>query len=87
MLAAEELLSAPFFKETLWVRGKEGDFSEPLAAIQGAHPDVGIGSYPVFLDGRYRCKLVLRSRDSGALERAAGAIRDALDLDSPPPAS
>jgi molybdenum cofactor synthesis domain-containing protein len=85
-MAAEELISAPFFKETLWVRGKEGDFSEPLAAIQRAHPEVGIGSYPVFLDGRYRCKLVLRSRDSAALARAAGAVRDALDLDPPPAA-
>lgn len=83
-MAAEELISAPFFKETLWVRGKEGDFSEPLAEIQRAHPAVGIGSYPVFLDGRYRCKLVLRSRDSSALELAAGAVRDALDLDPPP---
>lgn len=83
-MAAEELLSAPFFKETLWVRGKEGDFSDALAGIQGAHPEVGIGSYPVFLDGRYRCKLVLRSRDAEALERAAGAVRGTLDLDSPP---
>ena len=85
-MAAEQLLSAPFYKETLWVRGKEGDFSEPLAAIQGAHPAVGIGSYPVFLDGRYRCKLVLRSRDALALERAAREVRDVLDLDPPPAA-
>ncbi len=85
-MAAEQLLSAPFYKETLWVRGKEGDFSEPLAAIQLAHPTVGIGSYPVFLDGRYRCKLVLRSRDALALERAAREVREALDLDPPPAA-
>jgi molybdopterin-biosynthesis enzyme MoeA-like protein len=83
-LAAEELLSSPFYKQTLWVRGKEGDFSEPLAAIQRGNPDVGIGSYPVFLDGRYRCKLVLRSRDSAALERAAREVQERLDLDPPP---
>jgi molybdenum cofactor synthesis domain-containing protein len=85
-MAAEQLLSAPFYKETLWVRGKEGDFSEPLAGIQRAHPSVGIGSYPVFLDGRYRCKLVLRSRDALALERATREVREALDLDPPPAA-
>jgi molybdenum cofactor synthesis domain-containing protein len=85
-MAAEQLLSAPFYKETLWVRGKEGDFSEPLAGIQRAHPTVGIGSYPVFLDGRYRCKLVLRSRDALALERAAREVREVLDLDPPPAA-
>jgi molybdenum cofactor synthesis domain-containing protein len=83
-MAAEELLSSPFYKETLWVRGKEGDFSESLAEIQHAHAAVGIGSYPVFVDGRYRCKLVLRSRDSAALERAARDVREKLDLDLPP---
>lgn len=83
-VAAEELLSSPFHKETLWVRGKEGDFSEPLAAIQADHPEVGIGSYPVFIDGRYRCKLVLRARDEGRLAAARDAIADALELDSPP---
>lgn len=81
---ADELLSAPFYKETLWVCGKEGDFSEPLAGIQRAHVTVGIGSYPVFLDGRYRCKLVLRARDPVALAAAVGAIEAALALDTPP---
>ncbi|HUP01538.1 MAG TPA: competence/damage-inducible protein A [Gemmatimonadota bacterium] len=84
--AADQLLSAPFYKETLWVCGKEGDFSEPLAAIQSAHSAVGIGSYPVFLDGRYRCKLVLRARDPAALAAAARAIEASLRLDTPPPA-
>lgn len=83
-VAAEELLASPFHKETLWVHGKEGDFSEALAAIQAAHPDVGIGSYPVFLDGRYRCKIVLRSRDADAIEAAGRAIGEALRLDTPP---
>ncbi len=83
-VAADGLLSAPFYKETLWVRGKEGDFSEALAAIQQRHAMVGIGSYPVFLDGRYRCKLVLRSRDPAALAAALRAIETALALDTPP---
>ena len=82
--AADQLLSAPFYKETLWVCGKEGDFSESLASIQTAHVAVGIGSYPVFLDGRYRCKLVLRARDPAALSAAARAIEAALTLDTPP---
>lgn len=83
-VAADELLSIPFYKETLWVRGKEGDFSEALGAIQSAHPDVGIGSYPVYLDGRYRCKVVLRSRDHEAIRAAAAAIERELALDAPP---
>lgn len=83
-VAAEELLSSPFHKETLWVLGKEGDFSEALGRIQADHPEVGIGSYPVFLDGRYRCKVVLRARDPDALEAARAAIAEALTLDTPP---
>lgn len=81
---ADELLSRPFYKETLWVRGKEGDFSEALAAIQQAHAAVGIGSYPVFLDGRYRCKLVLRAREPAVLAAAVRAIEEQLALDAPP---
>lgn len=83
-VAAEEMLSVPFFKESVWVQGKEGDFSETLAAIDAAHPEVGIGSYPVFLDGRYRCKVVLRSRDHEALRAAAAEIQRRLELDTPP---
>lgn len=83
-VAAEDLLASPFYKGTLWVHGKEGEFSEALAEIQLAHPAVGIGSYPVFLDGRYRCKVVLRSRDPVALEAAEAAIAEALSLDTPP---
>ena len=83
-VAAEDLLSAPFYKETLWVCGKEGDFSETLAGIQARHPAVGIGSYPVFLDGRYRCKVVLRARDREALARAVEEIEAELEMDAPP---
>lgn len=82
---AEELPSTPIYKETLWMRGKEGDFSEPLAEIQRDHAEVTIGSYPVFVDGRYRCKLVLRSREPNALKAAATAIEGALAVDTPPP--
>ena len=83
-VAAEDLLSAPFYKETLWVCGKEGDFSETLAGIQARHPAVGIGSYPVFLDGRYRCKVVLRARDREALAGAVVEIEAELEMDAPP---
>jgi molybdenum cofactor synthesis domain-containing protein len=83
-VAAEELLSTPFYKETIWVGGKEGDFSEKLRAIQRDNAAVGIGSYPVFVDGRYRCKLVLRSRDSAALDAALRAIRAGLQMETPP---
>jgi hypothetical protein len=38
----------------------------------------------VFLDGRYRCKVVLRARDPDALAAAARDIHAGLALDAPP---
>ncbi|MFN2384316.1 MAG: competence/damage-inducible protein A [Gemmatimonadota bacterium] len=81
---AEQLLSSPFFKRTVWVGGKEGDFSETLAAIQGTHTSVAIGSYPVFVAGRYRVKLIVRARDLAALDAAVAAIETELRLAEPP---
>ena len=52
----------------------EGDLAAPLAEIDRAHPDVSIGSYPRFRDGAYAVEIVLRSRDSDALQRAEDAI-------------
>lgn len=82
--AADQLRCDPFCKETIWVRGKEGDFSETLAEIQARHTGVGIGSYPVFLDGRYRCKLVLRAREPEELASAVRDVQAELALDTPP---
>jgi molybdenum cofactor synthesis domain-containing protein len=84
-VAGEQLLSTPFHKETVWVRGKEGDFSEALRAIQDEHVGVGIGSYPVFVQGRYRCKLVLRARNRESLAAALEAIEATLELEEAPP--
>ena len=52
----------------------EGEIGEPLGALDRAHPDVLIGSYPRFRDGRYHVEIVLRSRDEGALEAAREAV-------------
>jgi hypothetical protein len=51
----------------------EGDAAPGLAAVQAAHPQVQIGSYPFFQKSRLGTYVVLRSVDSGALERA---VRD-----------
>lgn len=54
----------------------EGDIADLFAAHQAAFPDVAMGSYPSFNDGRYRTELVLRSSDMGRLEQArAGLVR------------
>jgi molybdenum cofactor synthesis domain-containing protein len=57
----------------------EGMVAEGLAAIQKAHPDVAIGSYPHFRgDGGFGVQLVARSRDLAAAESSACEIEALL---------
>lgn len=50
-----------------------------LREIQDAHPDVLIGSYPRSIDGRFSTQVVVRSRDTEAMERAGAAVRAAIE--------
>ena len=52
----------------------EGDIGTLLAAVQKAHPQTSIGSYPHFDGQRFSTVLVVRARDGAALDAAAGAI-------------
>ncbi len=57
----------------------EGDLGGPLADIQAAFPDVGIGSYPFETGTGFGANVVLRSRDAGRLDEAERAVREMLD--------
>jgi molybdenum cofactor synthesis domain-containing protein len=53
----------------------EGRVAEGLAAIQKAHPETLIGSYPYYAeDGGSGVQLVVRGRDGAAVTAAAAAI-------------
>jgi molybdenum cofactor synthesis domain-containing protein len=52
----------------------ESLLAEPLAAIQAAHPDVDIGSYPWFRQGAFGVSLVSRGTDAALLDRVAEEI-------------
>jgi molybdenum cofactor synthesis domain-containing protein len=52
----------------------EGAVAEALAAIQKAHPDTIIGSYPKSFDGKFSTDLVIRSRSPEALAAAEAEI-------------
>ena len=52
----------------------EGRIGEPLAAIQKAHPDTIIGSYPKYADGSFWTELVVRARSAEALEAARAEV-------------
>jgi molybdenum cofactor synthesis domain-containing protein len=55
----------------------EGLYAADLAEIAERHKGVSIGSYPAFVDGRFRNSIVLRSKDEAAL---AAAIADTRAL-------
>ena len=56
----------------------EGDAAPGLAALQAAHPDVQIGSYPFFENKRLGTYVVLRSVDA---DRARGSREGAVESD------
>jgi molybdopterin-biosynthesis enzyme MoeA-like protein len=52
----------------------EGLYGEALGAIASAHPNVAIGSYPSFKDGRFSNQIVVRGKDKEALDAARSAV-------------
>jgi molybdopterin-biosynthesis enzyme MoeA-like protein len=59
---------------TIKLQRAEGDVADLFAAHQKIFPDVTMGSYPSFTDGRISTQLVLRSTDSAGLEAARAAL-------------
>ncbi|PPJ46819.1 competence/damage-inducible protein A [Rhizobium sp. KAs_5_22] len=57
----------------------EGDIGTLLGAVQKAHPQTSIGSYPHFDGQRFSTELVVRARDGEALESAARAVVAMID--------
>ncbi len=68
----------PILSETVRADAKEGDIATPLAAVQRAHPEVSIGSYPFIEGSRFNTNLVIRSRDPAALAAAKAAVAEML---------
>ena len=56
----------------------EGTIAEPLEGVQARYPDLDVGSYPFFRQGRIGTALVVRGPDEARLEAAAGEIRTIL---------
>jgi molybdenum cofactor synthesis domain-containing protein len=50
----------------------EGDIGTPLAAIQKAHPETSIGSYPRYVGQKFSTEIVVRGRSQAVID-AAGA--------------
>ncbi|MBX9710151.1 MAG: competence/damage-inducible protein A [Xanthobacteraceae bacterium] len=62
---------ARMLSESVKANAREGDIGTPLRAIQDAHPETSIGSYP-FLDedARPNTNIVVRSRDADKIRAA-----------------
>ena len=64
----------PMLSSTVHTIAPEGDLAPSLSAVQNAHPDIAIGSYPFFQDGKWGANIVLRSTDQKRLETAENAL-------------
>lgn len=56
----------------------EGQIATELSLLQDAYPDLDIGSYPFFFDGKPGSNLVLRGPDQARLDEAAVRLRDLI---------
>ena len=52
--------------------------ARPSSAIATAHPNVSIGSYPAFKDGRFNNQIVVRGKDEQAVAAARRAVEEML---------
>ena len=52
----------------------EGDIGTPLSAIQKAHPETSIGSYPKFTESGFFTEIVVRARDESVLAAAVADV-------------
>lgn len=68
----------PMLSRAIDIDRPEGDVADILSAHQLRHPEVAMGSYPNFRDGRPQVQLVLRSRDAAHLDMVTEALAEAI---------
>ncbi len=68
----------PMQARTVRIDAAEGDVAPPLAALQAAHPDVQIGSYPFFEHRRFGTYVVLRGTDDARLDSALADLWEVI---------
>jgi molybdenum cofactor synthesis domain-containing protein len=74
---AHELVGGrPLLTGTVVAELPEGVLAEPLGELQARYPDVEMGSYPFYGQGRFGASLVLRVADPARLELAMGELKD-----------
>ncbi len=56
----------------------EGRYGDALAQVASDNPDVSIGSYPSFKDGRFMNQIVVRGKEAAAVRAARAAVETML---------
>ncbi|MGB0719818.1 MAG: competence/damage-inducible protein A [Bdellovibrionales bacterium] len=62
------------YARTCYCPVPESELAKDLTALQAAHPDIDIGSYPSFKDGGWRVSVVFRGTDEATLEAVLAAL-------------
>ncbi len=66
---------APVLSEIVTCDCAESVIAKALGEIQAKYPDIDIGSYPQFKEGKHSVNVVLRGVDAEVLVRAVGEVR------------
>jgi len=65
---------------TVSVDRAEGEIAGTLAELAAAFPDLGLGSYPQYVEGRFRVSVVVRGTDADRVDAATARLRTALSV-------
>jgi len=57
----------------------EGDIGTPLAAIQKAHPETSIGSYPRYVGQKFSTEIVVRGRSQDVIDAAGKEVEAMIE--------
>ncbi|MGP1352235.1 MAG: competence/damage-inducible protein A [Parasphingopyxis sp.] len=68
----------PLISETVGCWTAESEVADVLSAVEQAHPDAQIGSYPFFREGRVGANFVVRATDADKLALCVAALSEAL---------
>jgi len=77
-VASQLTRGEPVLSVTINFQGGEGDVAKPLRAIQDRYPGLSLGSYPYESPTGFATNLVVRGRDSAAVEAAAREVEQAV---------
>jgi molybdenum cofactor synthesis domain-containing protein len=69
---------APILSRTVSAFVGEGAIAQGLGALQAAHGDLDIGSYPYFRQGRFGASFVIRGTDPARIDGAAARLRELI---------